>query len=71
MKKSLCKVQRGADCKLHTYGKVCLFYEKHSINIILNFGTKNLVEQYGDFGLKIQNYESKNHKYDYVSIFIG
>ena len=48
-----------------------LVYEKHSINIILNFGTKNLVEQYGDFGLKIQNYESKNHKYDYVSIFIG
>ena len=43
-----------------TYGKVCLFYEKHSINIILNFETKNLVDHHGDFGLKIQNYESEN-----------
>ena len=45
--------------KLCTYGKVCLFYEKHSINIILNFGTKNMVEQHGNLGLKIQNYESE------------
>ena len=25
-----------------------------------DFGTKNLMEQHGDFGLKIQNHESEN-----------